>query len=207
MAYRTSEKTAERKEARRRSILAAATHLFGRQGYNAATVPMIVAEAATSTGNFYFYFRNKEDVFAAALTDLGERIGAAIHSSRAAADAHPVAHMRAAVESFVLFLAQNPEDARILIVESSGLSPRLEQVRRSIIATHVHGVEKALQLVRPDLPGEQIAILARCWTGAVYEAVYSWLELPAETRPTAQVVAATVADFNLRAIGASPGPL
>lgn len=32
-----------------------------------------------------------------------------------------------------MFLAQNPEQGRILIVESSGLSPRLDKTRRAIL--------------------------------------------------------------------------
>ena len=207
MAYRTTPKMTERKDARRRAILAAATRLFGRQGYHAATVPMIVAEAGTSTGNFYFYFRNKEDVFAAALSGLGERISSAIDAAIAQARPDPLHRMKAAVEGFVLFLARNPEEARILIVESSGLSSRLEQVRRSIMASHTRGVEKALRLLAPKLPPLKPAIAARCWTGAVYEAVYSWLELPEEKRPSAKAVAGAVARFNLRGIGASPNLL
>ncbi len=203
MAYRTTPKMAERKDARRRLILAAATRLFGRQGYHATTVPMIVAEAGTSTGNFYFYFRNKEDVFAAALSNLGERISSAINAAVADAPS-PLLQMKAAIEGFVLFLAQNPEEARILIVESSGLGSQLEQVRRSIIASHNRGVEKALRLIAPHLPPLEPAIAARCWTGAVYEAVYSWLELPKGKRPSAKALAETVARFNLRGIGASP---
>lgn len=202
MTYRTTAKMAERKEARRRSFLETATRLFGRQGYHATTVPMIVAETGSSTGNFYFYFRNKEDIFAAALRDLGERISAAINAAIAEAGPHPLSHMKAAVEGFVAFLARHPEEARILIVESSGLSPQLEQIRRSVIASHSRGVEDALRLLTPHLPSLDPAITARCWTGAVYEAVYSWLELPKSKRPSAKVLASAVTRFNLRGIGA-----
>jgi AcrR family transcriptional regulator len=204
MAYRTTPKMAERKDARRRTFLAAATRLFGRQGYHATTVPMIVAEAGASTGNFYFYFRNKEDIFAAALSNLGERITSAINAAIAKASPDPLAQMKAAVEGFVSFLAQNPGEARILIVESSGLSAQLEHVRRSVIASHSRGVENALRLQAAKLPPLDPGITARCWTGAVYEAVYSWLELPKQKRPSAKTLAEAVARFNLRGIGAPP---
>lgn len=201
MTYRTTPKTAERKEGRRRSFLAAATRLFGRHGYHATTVPMIVAEAGSSTGSFYFYFRNKEDVFAAALRDLADRITAAIDAAIERAAPDPVSHMRAAVSGFVAFLSSHPGEARILIVESSGLSPQLEQIRRSVIANHSRAVEDALRLLAPTLPPLDLAITARCWTGAVYEAVYSWLESPRTNRPSAQALAEGVSRFNLRGIG------
>jgi len=204
VAYRTTPKMIERKAARRRAFLAAATRLFGRRGYHASTVPMIVAEAGASTGNFYFYFRNKEDIFAAALSNLGERITSAIDAAIAKASPNPLAQMKAAVEGFVFFLAQNPEEARILIVESSGLSERLEQVRRSVITGHSRGVENALRLLAPRVPPLEPGIIARCWTGAAYEAVYSWLELPKAKRPPAKTIAEAVVGFNLRGIGASP---
>ena len=44
--------------------------------------------------------------------------------------------IRCAVESIFLYLADNPKEARILIVESSGLSTRVERVRRDILRQH-----------------------------------------------------------------------
>jgi TetR/AcrR family fatty acid metabolism transcriptional regulator len=203
MAYRTTPKMAERKDARRRTLLDAATRLFGRKGYHATTVPMIVAKADSSTGSFYFYFRNKEDVFAAALESLGERIGTAVEEAIRAAPG-PLEQMRAAVEGLVGFLARNPAEARILIVESSGLGARLEQIRRKVIASHARGVEQALAHLQGRLAPLDPAIAARCWVGAVYEAVYHWLELRAAKRARPETLAREIAAFNLRGIGAEP---
>jgi len=46
------------------------------------------------------------------------------------------------------------------------------------------------------------AVVARCWVGAVYEAVFCWLEQPAAERLPAERLANAIADFNLRGIGA-----
>ena len=62
MVYRTTPKMARRKEAHRTKLLETAVQLFGKHGYHATTVPMIVKASGSSTGSFYFYFRNKEDV-------------------------------------------------------------------------------------------------------------------------------------------------
>jgi AcrR family transcriptional regulator len=202
MVYRTTPKMALRKEARRTKLLATAIHLFGKRGYHATTVPMIVNASGSSTGSFYFYFRNKEDVFGAALERFGERIAEALNAAIAAAGGDPLQQMRAAVERLVLFMAENPDEARILIVESSGLGPRLEQIRRGIVDSHARSVEQALPQLRPALPTLEPALVARCWVGSVYESVYHWLEQPAADRLPAETVARTVADFNLRGIGA-----
>src|SRR5579864_5493064 len=121
LVYRTTPKMALRKQAHRANLLKTAVALFGKHGYHATTVPMIVKASGSSTGSFYFYFRNKEDVFSAALENFGERIAAALNAAIALAGENPLRQMRAAVEGLVLFLADNPDEARILIVESSGL--------------------------------------------------------------------------------------
>src|SRR5712672_2493449 len=112
---------AKRKEAHRARILHAAIHLLGKLGYHATTVPRIVRQSGSSIGAFYFYFRNKEDVFAAALEAIGEQIAAALNKAIAAAGESTLTQMRAAVKGLVGYLSQHPAEARILIVESPDL--------------------------------------------------------------------------------------
>ena len=202
MAYHTTPKMAQRKEARRTKLLQTAIRLFGKHGYHATTVPMIVKASGSSTGSFYFYFRNKEDVFAVALERFGQRLAEALNAAIAAAGENPVRQMRAAVERTILFMAENPDEARILIVESSGLGARLQQIRRKIVDSHARSVELALDQGRTALPSLDTAVVARCWIGSVYESVFHWLELPPAQRQPANVIARAVAEFNLRGIGA-----
>jgi AcrR family transcriptional regulator len=203
MAYRTTPKMADRKEARRKRLLKAAIGIFGRKGYHAATVPMIVRAAKSSVGSFYFYFRNKEGVFAAALEAMGEQISSSLNEAIRAAGPGVLAQMKAAVIALVHFLAENPEEARILIVESSGLGKQLEAVRRQVIESHTRGVEQALRAIAGSLPPLDTAVVASCWTGSVYEAVYRWLARGPKLRPPAEHLAEAIAGFNLRGIGAS----
>ena len=144
MAYHTTPKMVERKQMHRAKLLQVAIRLFGKQGYHATTVPRIVRESGSSTGSFYFYFRNKDDIFASALEAIGEQVATALNKAIASAQGDSISQMRLAVETFILFLAEHPDEARILIIESSGLSARLARVRRSIIASHCRSVEKAL---------------------------------------------------------------
>ncbi len=116
MAYHTTPKMAKRKEAHRARILHAAIHLFGKLGYHATTVPRIVRQSGSSIGAFYFYFRNKEDVFAAALEVIGAQIAAALNKAIGAAGDSTLTQMRAAVQGLVIYLSQHPAEARILIV-------------------------------------------------------------------------------------------
>lgn len=190
-----------RKAAKRQAFLDAATRLFGKNGYHATTVPQIVEATGTSTGSFYSYFDNKEDVFAAALREVGERLAGALNTVIEQADG-PADRMHAAVAATFRFLAENPADARILIVESSGLTAHLERIRREIHDSHARSVEAALrEALGVSATAVEPAVLARCWTGAVYEAVRWWLALDAAARPPADRMGEAVAAFNLRGAG------
>jgi AcrR family transcriptional regulator len=202
MVYRTTPKMLERKEARRKKLLNVAVRMFGRKGYHATTVPMIVRAANSSIGSFYFYFRNKEQIFAAVLETLGEQLSTALNEAIRASGSAVLGQMKAAVKALVQFLAENPQEARILIVESSGLGKRLEAVRRQVIASHTRSVEQALRALSGTLPPLHPATVASCWVGAVLEAVFHWLEQPPEQRLPAENLAESIARFNLRGIGA-----
>ena len=202
MVYRTTPKMARRKEENRARLLETAIRLFGSEGYHRTTVPDIVRESGSSTGAFYFYFRNKEDVFAAALESVGQQLSAALNEAISGAGEDVLRQMRTAVETLMMYLAQHPDQARVLIVESSGMTPNVAKVRRSIIASHCRSVEQALLKISESLPSLDPRVVASCWVGAVHESVYQWLETPKAKRPNAQTLARQVSSFNLRAIGA-----
>lgn len=199
MPYRKTQATEERKQARRRAILDTATSFFGKHGYHATTVPRIVVEAEVSTGSFYMYFRNKEDVFNAALEELGRAIAQVLDELKQS-QPDPLKRIAQGAEAVFLFLARNPEQARILLVESSGLSPRLEKTRRSIIRQQVDELRHMLESVPSLFAVENTMIAARCIAGATFEAAYSWLEENPRIRLPAAEVARAVARFNTQAV-------
>lgn len=199
MAYRKTRSIELRKDPRRRTLLEAATRLFSSCGYHAATVPMIVAEANSSVGSFYTCFRNKEDVFETILGTLGENIAVVIREARDSRS-DPLLQMQSALEAGFLYLAQNPQEARILIVESSGLSHRLEQVRRAILWQQANDCCKALFASPEVFSTVNPAIAARCLVGAVLEALCCWLEEGPNDPISATEFARAVVDFNSRAL-------
>jgi AcrR family transcriptional regulator len=204
MAYRTTPRMQARKEARRRRFLDVATRLFGDRGFHRTTVPAVIAASGTSVGSFYMYFTGKEDLFAEVLREIGRRLAAHLN---AAVDAKvgPLEQMRAAVVGLFQFLAEHPREGRILLVESSGLGVPLEQIRREIVASHTRGVERSLRRLLPGASPNHVAVLARCWVGAVHETVRHWMEVEPGRRRPPREVAAEVARFNLRGIGFGGG--
>jgi AcrR family transcriptional regulator len=161
---------------------------------------MIVEAAGSSTGSFYFYFENKEDVFISVLDEVGNDL--ALYLNDAIGQfAHPEGQMRAAVEGLFLYLANDPHAARILVIESSCLGGRVDEVRKAIFHRHTMGVAKTIASVDKSPFREENEIAAWCWVGAVHEAVNRWLEQPPKERRTTAEVARCVGEYNLRAVG------
>ena len=69
----TSTRT-ERKAAKRRKMLDAATTIFAREGYTGASLDVIALEANVSKPTLYQYFGNKEKLFEAVLEQAAEVI-------------------------------------------------------------------------------------------------------------------------------------
>jgi TetR/AcrR family fatty acid metabolism transcriptional regulator len=193
---------AERKQARRRRFLDTAIGLFGRLGYHSATVPTIVEEAQSSTGAFYLYFRNKEDVYVAALDEIGGRLAEAV-SGAIARESRTELQMGAAVRGFIEWLAGHPLEARMLM-EAAALGGRMEQAHRVIIESHVQSVSLALDRLAAGLDTGEREVIARCWVGSVLEAARGWTAAPAHDRIEPERLAAVVAGFNLRGAGLAP---
>lgn len=105
--YRTTPRMEARKAAKRQRFLDVATRLFGSDGFHATTVPRIVEEAGGSTGSFYFYFDDKEDMFAAVMRCAGDRLAAALNRA-IEPNRDPVDRMRAAVCETFRFLEGTP---------------------------------------------------------------------------------------------------
>ena len=72
----------ERKEARRRRLLAATLVILAERGYNETSVDQVVAQARTSKSSFYEFFDSKEDCVRDLLTAEG---GSLIHAVTSAA--------------------------------------------------------------------------------------------------------------------------
>jgi AcrR family transcriptional regulator len=160
---------------------------------------MIVAEANSSVGCFYTYFLSKEDIFATILETLGEKIVVVIREARESRS-DPLLQMQSALEAGIHYLANHPQEARILFVGSSGLSPRLEQVRRAIFGQQADECRKTLLANSEVFSAVNPLIDARCLVGSVFEALGCWLEESPNDRMSVAEVARAVVDFNSRAL-------
>lgn len=74
-------------EERRAELLAAATEVFLARGYEGATMEGISSAAGVTRANIYWYYKSKDDVFAAVMTRLLNRSFAALSAENAGLDA------------------------------------------------------------------------------------------------------------------------
>ena len=76
MVYRHTERSERVRADSRAKILRAARKLFSRRGYEATTMREVADAAATSIGNLYFYFRNKEELLETLMAEAREPLWA-----------------------------------------------------------------------------------------------------------------------------------
>ena len=75
-------KRTQTKERNRRVILDAARGVFGRQGYQTATVRDIIGATSLASGTFYNYFKSKDDVYAALREELALEVRPMLRAER-----------------------------------------------------------------------------------------------------------------------------
>jgi AcrR family transcriptional regulator len=159
----------------RQRILDAVAHCFADRGYHETSVDRVVQRARTSKSAFYACFANKEQAFAALLDREGERL---LHAVEQAIVAEPDDRRKArqGIATFVTGCAASRATARILLVESVGISPAIEETRRRLHARFAEMI-LAQARARPQPPaGLDLEVIAYALVGAVNEAVVRLLE-------------------------------
>jgi AcrR family transcriptional regulator len=96
------------KAANRAAILAAALHVFSRDGYDAVGVRDIIRRTDLASGTFYNYFPDKEAIFRALVEDTGREARRRVRAARrsaGSAEAFVVNSYRA----FFEYIVEDPE--------------------------------------------------------------------------------------------------
>jgi len=164
---------------RRERLLDAVAWCVCDRGYHEATVDAVVARARTSKSAFYEFFGGKEAAFAALLEREGERVLRALDAA-VREEGDPRRRAGAGIATFVRACTQDVSVARILLLESVGTSPLVEERRRALHARYAAVVREQIEaaagraLVRED--GIDFDVLAFAIIGAVNEAVVHLLE-------------------------------
>ncbi len=167
-------------EKRRRRIAEAALALFASRGYTITSVDDIVTRARVSKSAFYEFFESKEHCFREILEQEG---GGLIHDVLADAATGHDHHerLRLGITRFVVSCFERSEVARLLIVESVGLSPGVEGVRRRLQARFADAVAEEVRHAKSHdafYADKDPVVFGRAVVGSVSDAVGYFLTHP-----------------------------
>jgi AcrR family transcriptional regulator len=141
-------------EIQRARMLSAAIDAIKENGYVHLTVAQVIARAKVSRKTFYDLFADREDcflaVFEATLAQLGARVAEAYAPERGWRDG-----VRAGLAALLSFVDEDPELARLCVVDALGGGPRVLAERARVLAALREAIDRGRQAPgsRPDLPG------------------------------------------------------
>jgi AcrR family transcriptional regulator len=187
----------KRQESRRAKLVEAGLSVIGSQGYNAATVRAICAEAGLTERYFYESFENREALLTAVyehcIQNLTDIILTAI---RAVPSPAPDTLSRAGLTAFFEALQRDPRIGRVLFIEILGVSETVDDLYRR---TTLNFTQLVLQVSRPLYPGGRIPVqdeelVATGLVGAMIMIATRWI-LGGYDKPLAVVVQSSIDIF------------
>ena len=180
----------------RERILDATARAVADLGYQDVTVAKILDRARISKLTFYELFDNKEQAFLAAYDDaVAQALRRVERACAAEALAPPAQRLEAAVDALLGFLAEEPEVARLCVIEVLAAGPTGRQRRAATMDRLADLMAALLAEARPDRDLGPIA--ARALVGGAEEVLFTAIER-GESDLTA--LAAEIAATQLRLI-------
>jgi len=169
-----------RLERRRQRIVEAALFLFATRGYNITSVDEIVARAKASKSAFYEFFPSKEHCFRELLAQEGGALIQEVLAAAATGHNHRE-RLRLGISRFVHSCFERKSVARLLIVESVGLSADVDHVRYDLQGRFANAVAEEVRhalLHDPFYADKDPQVFGRAVVGAVNDAVAYFLTHP-----------------------------
>ncbi len=106
----------------RERLIAGLAEAVAEKGYGGTTIADITRHAAVSRRTFYEHFEGKDECFVAAFDTVTEQMRERVDEAFKAEDDWPVA-TRAGIEAMLVFLASEPNLARLAMVEALVAGP------------------------------------------------------------------------------------
>jgi AcrR family transcriptional regulator len=161
------------KAVQRERLLAAMIGAVTEIGYNMLTVQNVLTRAGISRPTFYEQFKDKEDCFLSAFDAAAERMHERIKA--AVDDSGPTwrDQLRTGIAELLHYIADEPQEARMVIVEARASSPTGLQRRDELLDRFASCIDA---LVREDLDEPPSAIAAAGVVGGIESVVYARLQ-------------------------------
>ena len=170
--------TAEQLRAERRTrLLDTALALYAERGYAGAPIEMLCAQAKVTTRHFYEQFKGREELLRALFLDIQEQAWAQVQAALQNPEQRLVRRVEDALAAYLRYVLDDPRRARIVALESVGVSPEMERTRRESMHAFTNTVAMfARELIgSKDLPDRDYRLPAVALVGAVLELISEWL--------------------------------
>lgn len=137
----------ERSERTRSELLDYALRLFSLRGFEAVSVRDIAELAGVSHGLLRYYFGDKDKLWRESAEHLFVRMYDEVIRPITEARLAPRAKMEAFIRRYVIYCAQHPEHARLMVQESNRGSERLQWVSETFIRSGHDAITPLLDLL------------------------------------------------------------
>ena len=201
MPYRSTEKTRQKKDAKRTAMMQAAVRVFAEKGYHTATIRDVVSEAEVAIGTFYFYFPDKETLFVHLYEETADFLLQTIAQAINSRATFPQ-QVGAALQAYISIAVYEPAVVQLLLVGGVGAVPSLE-VKRSEFRERLTNIwQRPLDacMEKLEMPQQNSRRTAEALAGAFDEVVLNLLAQP-ESEREADAATRDLVDFALRATG------
>lgn len=138
-------------EIQRARMITAMAEVAGERGAANATVAHVVARSGVSRRTFYEMFSDREDCLAAAFAEAVDRAGRRVRGAYESERGWQT-RLRAGIAALLLFLEDEPEMGRLLVVEALGGGPRVLAHRAEVLGMLVREVDRGRELARTPPP-------------------------------------------------------
>lgn len=183
-------------------ILDAALDVFSRKGYHDTRMDEIVSSSQTSKGSIYFHFPNKEQLFLALVDQFANLLERRITEAISEHDRGMV-KVQAALEACLATFGRYRRQAKVLLVQASGLGNTFEQKRLAINDRFAGLIAMYLQEAVDvgEIAPLDTEVIAHAWMGAIYNLVIRWVYTG---EPDSERIVQALVPMLLQSVGYQP---
>lgn len=162
----------ERRAERRRLLIAAATEVYGRNGYRHSGVKQVCDAAGLTQRYFYESFNHSDELLIACYEQAAQRVRDLNMAAAEAAGSDPLERSRAMLRAYFQFLKDEPSLARLMLIDIRGISPAVDRAIGR--ALHASSKDMTRALAQPGQHFDEM-LQAGILGGVIHIALY-WME-------------------------------
>jgi AcrR family transcriptional regulator len=168
---------------RRAQVLEAARSVFARDGFAGASTAAVAREASVTRGLVHHYFGSRRELFLGVLSELAERLPAAIRTDLEGLALEEVVRINSTA---LVDAVERDRDAWVALLGAAGSDPDVEQI---LDRARDHAIDKML-LNQAAAVGdsEELRLVLRVYLGAAEAALAEWTVHDRATRAQAEVI-------------------